>query len=146
MSTTTVTYQGNLQTAVRHLESGGSFATDVPLEKGGQNTAPSPTDLVAAALGSCLLVTMGMLAKRHELSLAGATATVVKTIAETKPSRIAGLRTTIRIPGGARFTPEQQARLAKATEHCTVHRSLHPEIDAAVEFVWEERAETMNDE
>ncbi|NCA11742.1 OsmC family peroxiredoxin, partial [bacterium] len=50
------------------------------------------------------------------------------------PRRIASLKTTITIPLPADH--EDRAALEQAALTCPVHKSLHPEVDAAIEFVW----------
>ncbi|MGC4004962.1 MAG: OsmC family protein [Pirellulales bacterium] len=108
-----------------------------PSRSAAEKAAPSPTDLLAGALGTCLLSTLGLIARRRSWDLAGARAEVVKET-DDAANRISALRTTIRIPGGGRFSPDDRAKLERATGACTVHRSLHPDIDAPVTFVWEE--------
>jgi putative redox protein len=137
MSTTTVVYRGELQCGLEHPASGQLLVTDVPIDRGGQNAGPSPTDLVAAALGSCLLTTLAFLARRNELPIQGANATVVKELSPSKPQRISRLSVTIRVPQGGQISEPDRQRLSTAIEFCTVHHSLHPEIDVPVEYVWE---------
>jgi putative redox protein len=137
MSITTVTYRDNLVTELQHESSGTTVTTDLSKESGGNESSFTPTDLVAGALGACLLSTMGLIAKRQNISIAGTTATVEKENTTTKPLRLAKLATTIRVPNSAQLTEENRLRLERATQHCTVHHSLHPDIDAPVKFVWE---------
>jgi putative redox protein len=137
MSQTTVTYRGDLLTEVRHGTSGSTVITDLVKESGGNESSFTPTELLAGALGSCLLATMGLIAKRHDMNIIGTTATVEKENTTTQPIRIARLATTVRVPNSAQLSEEQRLRLERATQHCTVHHSLHPEIDAPIKFVWE---------
>lgn len=137
MSTTTITYDGQLRSTGRFAGNDVSAPFDVPVESGGTALAPSPTDYLAAALGGCLLATMGMIAARRAWDLTGTTATVEKEMTTTKPLRIARLATTIRVPNAARFDADQRKTLERATQHCTVHHSLHPDIAAPIEYVWE---------
>jgi putative redox protein len=55
-------------------------------------------------------------------------------MSDAAPRRIASLKTRITIPLPADH--ERRAMLEQAALACPVHKSLHPEIDAAVEFVW----------
>ena len=58
--TSTVIYEGELRTVARHLSSGSRIETDAPVDNQGKGEKFSPTDLVATALGSCMLTIMGM--------------------------------------------------------------------------------------
>ena len=137
MSHTTIIYNGQLRSTGQFEGYDVTIPFDVSAESGGTALAPTPTDYLAAALGGCLLATLGMIAARREWDLAGTTATVVKETTMTRPLRIAQLATTIRIVNGQRFDGDQRKTLERAAQHCTVHHSLHPDIDAPVEFVWE---------
>jgi hypothetical protein len=61
-------------------------------------------------------------------------AETVKEMTSQPPRRIASLRTRITVP----LPPDHPHRstLERAALACPVHGSLHPEIDAAVEFTW----------
>jgi putative redox protein len=52
-----VRYSGSKKCDLQHPE-GSTLRTDAPKDIGGEATAFSPTDLVAAALSSCILTTI----------------------------------------------------------------------------------------
>ena len=133
MVTITTRYDGDLSTTALHGPSGNEIQTDAPKDNEGQGRFFSPTDLVGTALGSCMLTIMGIVARRHELDIAGATATVVKEMSSA-PRRIGRLPVVLRIPGA--FTGEQRQMLENAAHGCPVHKSLHPDIDATIAFEW----------
>ena len=62
MVTITTTYQGQLRCQAVHGPSGGSLVTDAPLDNHGKGESFSPTDLVATALGACMMTIMGIVA------------------------------------------------------------------------------------
>ncbi|MCX5691872.1 MAG: OsmC family protein, partial [Planctomycetota bacterium] len=72
-----VAYSGNKKCDLKHPE-GAVLRTDAPKDIGGEATAFSPTDLIAAGLASCILTTMAMVAERNGVNFAGVTATVEK--------------------------------------------------------------------
>ena len=75
-----ITYRGDLHTTALHLPSGATIDTDAPNDHEGLGETFSPTDLLATALGSCVLTTMGIVARRNGWDLKGSTAHVVKTM------------------------------------------------------------------
>ena len=127
-------YLGDLHTRAVHGPSGHAIVTDAPVDNHGKGESFSPTDLVATALGACMMTIMGIVADRHGLDLVGMTAETVKEMTKEPPRRIAALRTRLTIPLPPDH-PQRQA-LEQAAHTCPVHKSLHPEIDAAIEFVW----------
>jgi len=85
-----VEYQGKLRCEAKHVDSGATLLTDAPKDNQGEGASFSPTDLVATALGSCMLTLMGIGAKRLEIDLSGAKATVKKEMSADAPRRIEG--------------------------------------------------------
>jgi len=71
-------YQGDLHCKVVHSPSGTVLTTDAPKDNQGRAESFSPTDLVAAALGSCILSVTGIMARSLRLDISGTTATVGK--------------------------------------------------------------------
>jgi len=127
-------YQGDLHCSAIHEPSGSQLATDAPKDNQGRGESFSPTDLVATALGSCMLTIMGIVARTHNIEIAGTTATVEKEMSSTPPRRIGSLVVKIHVPHPV--TPEDRKRLEHGVHTCPVHKSLHPEIEIPVEFVW----------
>jgi putative redox protein len=134
MVSITSTYEGGLRCRAVHGPSGTAIVTDAPVDNHGKGESFSPTDLVATALGACMMTIMGIVAERHGLDLAGMKAETVKEMTPSPPRRIAALKTRLTIPLPPDH-PQRQA-LEQAAHTCPVHKSLHPEIDAAIEFVW----------
>lgn len=133
MVTITASYQGDLCCTAVHGPSGSELATDAPKDNEGLGRYFSPTDLVATALATCILTTMGIVARRRGIALQGAAATAEKHM-QNNPRRIARLPVVLTIPGA--FSDEQKKILEAAAHGCPVHKSLHPEIDASIEFRW----------
>ena len=134
MVKTTITYQGGLRTAAQHGPSGAEFQTDAPVDNNGKGESFSPTDLVGAALGSCILTIMGIVAERMGVDLAGARATVEKTMVADPKRRIGALTVHLSLPADVSETDRK--KLERAALTCPVHQSLHPDINAPIEFGW----------
>lgn len=129
-----VEYEGDLHCKAVHGPSRAELNTDAPVDNQGRGENFSPTDLVATALGTCMLTVMGILARTLKIDIAGATATVDKEMSATAPRRIDTLRVKIHVP--QTLSPEDQQKLERAAHTCPVHKSLHPEIDTPIEFIW----------
>jgi putative redox protein len=129
-----VTYNGHLRTTATHGPSGNSLITDAPKDNMGKGEAFSPTDLVATALATCILTTMGIVAQRNNIDMTGATARVTKEMVTSPIRRIGRLAVTIRMP--KKLTDEDQRRLENAAHTCPVHKSLHPDVEAPISFSW----------
>jgi uncharacterized OsmC-like protein len=125
------TYTGNLGMELRHAPSGASLRTAAPRDNLGDGSSFSPTDLLAASLGSCMVTTMAIVAQRESIPFDGAEFVVVKHM-RADPRRVDALPVRIRMPAG--LSPEQRTRLEEAARHCPVARSLLPEIRTEVEF------------
>lgn len=130
-----VTYHGNLHCTVTGGPAAAMLTTDGPADLGGRAESFSPTDLVAAALGTCILSTMAIVARRQNVDLAGAKATVSKEMAGPPDRRIGRLAVTIHVPAGV--PPEHRQRIENAARHCPVHHSLRADVETVVAVVWE---------
>ena len=132
MVTLDVVYEGRLRTSARHGPSGAVLSTDAPKDNEGRGETFSPTDLVATALGSCMLTIMGIAARRKGLKLEGARVRVEKHMAADPVRRIGRLEVAFEMPAG--LSAQDRQVLERAALACPVHRSLHPDIQVPVTF------------
>ena len=127
-----VGYEGDLHCRLRHGPSGSEIATDAPLDNQGKGETFSPTDLLAAALGSCILTTMGIYAKRKEIDLRGSRITVAKEMIADPLRRVSRLVVDVRLPRAVESS--QRTVLEQAAHTCPVERSLHPNTKVEMTF------------
>jgi uncharacterized OsmC-like protein len=127
-------YTGNLKMELTHGPSGARLATAAPVDNCGDGSSFSPTDLVAAALGSCMVTTMGIVAEREGIDFTAAAFRIEKHM-QSDPRRIAALPVELHMPPG--LTPDQRTKLERAALTCPVHRSLLPEIETKITFVYD---------
>jgi putative redox protein len=127
-------YLGNKRTKLVHDPSGAELLTDAPRDNAGQGAFFSPTDLVAGALGACMMTIMGIVAERSEIDLSGMTMRVEKEM-RSAPRRIGTLSLVLHLP--ARLPEEQRRKLESAARACPVEQSLHPDIPLSVEFLYD---------
>lgn len=129
-------YEGELHCQATHGPSRQKLVTDAPLDNGGKGSAFSPTDLVATALGSCMLTIMGMVAARKKLDMRGTTAHVVKEMVATPSRRIGKVIVKIRIPSAKNWNESERAMIEQAAKACPVKQSLHPETEIDLQILF----------
>ena len=130
-----ILYEGDLHCRVIHGPSGTLLSTDAPKDNQGKGESFSPTDLLAAALGSCIITTMGIVAKRHALDLKGAKVTVVKEMTVTGERKIRKLEVTATLPDSLKA--EERVLLERTALTCPVHKGLSPDIEVPVYFLYQ---------
>lgn len=132
MTTATTIYQGSLRTEATHTRSGQKIVTDAPVDNNGKGEAFSPTDMVSAALSSCMMTIMGMLAEREGIDLTGLQAEVVK-VMSSNPRKIAEIQVAFSHPA-LRATEIQKEKLKRAALTCPVALSLADSLKQTVTF------------
>jgi putative redox protein len=128
-------YQGNLRCKATHEPSSATLLTDAPKDNQGNGEAFSPTDLVATALGTCMLTTMGIAARRLNFDLTGARVSVLKEMIASPTRRIGKLTVEIHAPANA--TADQRRQLEAAARGCPVYQSTHPEVQMPITISWD---------
>jgi putative redox protein len=131
--TSTILYEGNLRTTAKHIYSGHIVETDAPLDNQGLAERFSPTDLVATALGSCMLTIMGIAARTHDIIIEGTTMEVEK-IMVSDPRRIGAININIQFPKN--YTDKEVKILEKAALNCPVYHSLSNEVIKNIIFLY----------
>ena len=101
---------------------GHRIVVDQPAEAGGQDSAPTPTELFVASLAACVAFYAGRFLTRHGYSRDGLAVSAGSDRAGDRPARVGGIRLTVRVPAG--LPPERWAALRAVVSHCTVHNSL----------------------
>ncbi|HVS16986.1 MAG TPA: OsmC family protein [Planctomycetota bacterium] len=125
-------YEGGLRCRAVHGPSGAELVTDAPTDNHGQGASFSPTDLVATALGTCVLTTMGIVAERHGWALAGSSARVVKVMVSEPTRRIGRLELVVTLP--AALDERARTTLERTAHPCPVHRSLGEGVELPMRF------------
>lgn len=110
------------------------LAADEPREAGGDDTGPSPYELLSAALAACTTMTLRMYAERKGWSV-GRIHVAVRhekihardcADCETREGRIDRFERVIEIEGA--LSAEQRTRLLEIADRCPVHRTLTGEV------------------
>lgn len=141
--TSTVIYEGELRTVALHMSSGTRIETDAPTDNQGKGERFSPSDLVATALGSCMLTIMGMKARDLNIDLKGTRIEIQKQM-KADPRRISGISLTFHLPEQLQLSEKNKLILQRAADTCPVFYSIHPDIDVQVNFNWPNMVENVN--
>ena len=129
-----IEYHGDLHNHCVHAPSDRGLDTDAPVDNEGRGESFSPTDLLATALGTCMMTVMGIVARRHTWPLEGATVRVEKHM-QTQPERRVGyLVLDFQMPSA--LPADSRTVLERAAHTCPVARSLHPDVELRVRFHW----------
>ncbi len=132
METAHIKYLGDLRTEAIHLQSGNKIITDAPVDNQGKGEAFSPTDMIATALGTCMLTIMGISANAHNFDLRGTEVKITK-VMHNDPRRIGEIKVEFYFP--ANDYSDKEIRLIKhAAKTCPVAHSLHPDLKQSVSF------------
>lgn len=131
--TSKVTYLGDLRTSSIHLQSGTEILSDAPTDNHGRGETFSPTDLVANALGSCMISIMAIKSKDLDIDLVGSTVSVTK-IMQAEPRKIAKIITVVEM--SIATTEKNKTILERAAMTCPVFLSLNPDIEKEISFIW----------
>ena len=120
----TVRYSGGdrLSATVR----GHEVLTDQPVEDGGEDSAPTPTELFVVSLASCIAFYAERFLRRHRLTTENFRVDCGYEWAEN-PHRVGVIQVTVDAPG---LPVEKREAFARVVEHCTIHNTLHqpPEV------------------
>ncbi|MDR1898019.1 MAG: OsmC family protein [Prevotellaceae bacterium] len=136
METLRTVYLSELRTNVEHLQSGSLITTDAPTDNQGQGEFFSPTDLLAASLGCCMLTIMGIAANAHGFNIDGASAKTTKVMG-TNPRRVVEIIIELTFPHN-NYSEKERKILALSAKECPVAQSLHPDLKQAVTFIFKE--------
>jgi putative redox protein len=106
---------------------------DEPRDNGGDDSGPSPQELLAASLASCTAITMELYARRKGWEVGEVVVDVRYEAAQRgSPTRFS---MEVRLP--KELPEEQRERLMQIAAKCPVHRALEGEV------MFEERVELV---
>jgi putative redox protein len=128
----TVTYQGQLRCSALHDKSNVSFITDAPTDNHGKGESFSPTDLVATALGSCMITTIGIKLHGEDVNLDGTRLAVEKHMSADPPRRISKIVVRLTFPRG--IPSHYRQKIKEIGDTCPVAKSIHPGITLDIHY------------
>ena len=125
-------YLGELRVSSTHLASNTEIITDAPVDNNGKGESFSPTDLVATALGTCMITVMGIYAEKNGILMPNVYSRTNKVMSST-PRKISKLKIEI-IFGGNQLSEVEKQSLKDVALNCPVAKSLHPDLKQEIEF------------
>jgi putative redox protein len=126
METAKTKYLGDLRTEIIHIRSGSIITTDAPVDNKGRGENFSPTDMVAAALGSCIFTIMGIAAREHSFSIDGSTCKITKIMTES-PRKIGEIKIEFDFTAND-YSDKQKKILEYCVKTCPVALSLNESV------------------
>jgi putative redox protein len=109
------------------MEGGHTLVVDEPAERGGTDTGPRPTQLLAASLAGCTAITVEMYAERKGWDVGAVEVEVDVAYADGIPSTYA---VALKLP--PELSEEQRQLLLRVAGRCPVHRVLVGEASVTV--------------
>ena len=126
-----IAYKGNQQCVATRVKDAKRVVVDCPMTSGQEL---GPGDMVAAGLGSCMLISMAGFAERHGLNVEGSNVEVDVKFGGEPQSRISAINVVVHVP--KEFSEQDRARLRNAANACPIKHSFgqDTEISTAFEF------------
>ncbi len=134
MATIKTTYLGDLRTECEHLQSGNKLITDAPCDNQGKGQYFSPTDMLAASLGSCIMTIMGIKARDNDIDITGTEVEVTKIMAND-PRRVAEVVVEFHFPK-KKYAEDEKRLIESVAGSSPVPLSLHPSLKQTIRFNW----------
>lgn len=108
--------------AYRITVRGHSILVDQPIDAGGDDRGPTPTELLVAALAGCVAFYAGRYLARHGVETDSLRVSADYDMATDRPARVAAVRLRLTVPED--LAQHRGAALLAVATHCTVHNSL----------------------
>ena len=134
MATIKTIYLGDLRTENIHLQSGSKIITDAPTDNRGKGEAFSPTDLLATALGNCIMTIMGIKAMDNGIDLTGTEIEITKIMADA-PRRVAEVILEFNFPKKG-YTDAEKRLIESVAGISPVPLSVHSDLKQTIKFNW----------
>lgn len=131
--TSQTTHGGDMRCHTQYTPSNDSFTTDVAAALGGLGVHPSPADMLASCVASCMLSMIAYTGKNKGFDTKGIS---IKASCAEGARGIGSLVFDIHVP--VPTTPMARKMMEKAVDSCPVGNSLHPDIEKKIEWHWAE--------
>ncbi len=124
----------NLRISFEDMQGNALLISDAVAASGGLGRYLCPTDLLGAALGGCVMMTLSIAAKGHSIDVSGMSMEIEKDMSDDVPRRVSRLG--VRIFFTKVLSSKEQDILRRAAATCPVKNSLHPDMEKQVELIF----------
>ncbi len=131
--TSTTTHVGGLRCQSRFFSSGAPFAPDIDSALGGQGIYPSPGEMLACCVASCMLSMIAYTGAQKEFETEGIT---IKAGYEASGKGITALKFDIAVP--VVTSPAVRRFMEAAVKNCPVGNAIAPEVEKRIHWQWAE--------
>lgn len=132
-ATITGSYTDNFNCEIIHVASGYELQTDAPKDNNGKGACFSPTDLVAASLGTCIITTIAIKAKAKNIEIGKPQFQIFKHM-KSNPRQIDKI--SVEIVFDVPLTKEEKDFVNYEAKNCPVALSLNPELIQDLKFTY----------
>ena len=101
---------------------GHLIVADEPVENGGTDAGPTPTELILSGLAACTASTLRMYADKKGWEVERIDVEISISIDKTETGQISHVESVIDIKGN--ITPEEKSRMIEIAQKCPVHKLL----------------------
>ncbi len=133
--TSSIIYKGHLRCQATHLQSGSIIETDAPTDNKGKGERFSPTDLLCVSLATCIVTTIGLKAADMQINLSDTNIEVTKHML-ADPRRVGKIEIKIQFPSTLQLDEKERTIFQRVGNNCPVKKSLHPDVEVLIEYIW----------
>ena len=108
-----------------------SFLSDMSIQDGGTDTAPSPAELLVSSLGFCIAMIIQRYCKSHGLSEKGINLSMTYLLT-ANPKMITSITIDIALPEN--FPPNKKKAILNAVKTCVIYNSLNDNVEIDIDF------------
>jgi putative redox protein len=133
-----IKYEGDLRCSAQHGPSHTLLNTDAPVDNFGKGESFSPTDLLATSLGTCMVTTMGIVARKNQWALHDVAVHVKKPMTADPPRKVSRLVVQIVVDAScsAKLDAATRRTLEDTAHTCPVALSLSSAVQVVTQFDW----------
>jgi putative redox protein len=111
---------------------GHEFITDIPVEKGGKDAGPTPTELFVASIGACVGLYGARYLRTAKLDPSGLSMKIDWDFSEDN-KRVGRIDVAVSVPNAE--LGERKRALILAMEKCVIHNTLHDPPEIKIDIV-----------